>query len=99
MKVMERDLPCGHRLCGECFIQINEILPVRCPYCMQVFESDINEEDENLCTICYNHPREQKLTCGHSLCTICLLSLPDQNVCPFCRVAFLTYELSKNFKG
>ena len=84
---LERDLPCGHRLCGLCYNEIQEILPARCPYCIQPFETDIQEEDENVCTICYNNPRDQELTCGHLLCNECFLRLPDQTVCPFCRVA------------
>jgi len=49
-------------------------------------ESEEVNEDEN-CPICYEHPREMKLSCGHSFCQSCLQQslLTHKFTCPYCR--------------
>lgn len=42
-------------------------------------------QDENLCCICYNAPRSQRLSCGHVTCEICFGNLGEPKQCPFCR--------------
>lgn len=50
-----------------------------------VGSEEVNE-DEN-CPICYEHPREMKLSCGHSFCQSCLQQslLTYKFTCPYCR--------------
>ena len=46
-------------------------------------------ENRAICQICCVHPRNRRLSCGHTLCDVCSSTIGTNNpVCPFCRRTF-----------
>ena len=43
-----------------------------------------DEEEDDLCMICYERKADQSLGCSHSLCSVCL---PRVDKCPMCRTS------------